>query len=86
MKTYHIILFGIGNVGSTLINQINEANKGLRSQGRQIKIPVVANSKLVFCKDDVLSKTWQSDFDTFSVPYKINEVISFINKKGYKDV
>lgn len=81
-KTIHIVLFGIGKVGSTLINQINKAKSQLQqSQNLQLKIPIVANSKLAFYDKDGISNEWETDFQTFSVPYKIDEVIQFAKQQ-----
>lgn len=49
MTTIHLAIFGIGNVGSTLINQIqNIKSKLLTEQGLDIQIPVITNSTLAF--------------------------------------
>lgn len=82
MKTIHAIIFGIGNVGSTLITQIIEADSRLRSSGIHIKIPIVANSTSVFFKND-LDANWETDFEKFSIPYKIEEVLSYIKAKNF---
>ncbi len=78
-KRINLVLFGIGNVGSTLINQII-ANKILfwERQRLQINIPIIANSKLAFIDIDGVSKSWTTDFDQFSVPYKIEDIIRYI--------
>ena len=48
MKRIHIIIFGIGNVGSTLIGQIYKAKSKLSIvKNLDLNIPIVANSKLV---------------------------------------
>jgi len=81
-KSIHIVLFGIGKVGSTLINQINKSKLQLQqSQNLQLKIPIVANSKLAFYDKDGISNEWETDFERFSVPYKIDEVIQFAKKQ-----
>jgi len=82
-KTIHIVLFGIGKVGSTLINQINAAKSKLQqSQNLQLRIPIVANSKLAFYDKDGVSNGWETDFETFSVPYKIDEIIQFVKQQN----
>ena len=86
-KTLNIIIFGIGNVGSTLIHQINQAKPKLQAQQNLIiNIPVVTNSKLAFFNEFGISNTWECDFDTFSVPYKIEEIIAFVNKCDLKNL
>lgn len=81
-KTVHIVLFGIGQVGSTLINQINDTKLRLQQhQNLQLRIPIVANSKLAFYDNDGVSNSWQTDFEAFSVPYKIDEIIRFVKRQ-----
>ena len=54
MTTIHLAIFGIGNVGSTLINQIqNIKSKLLTEQGLDIQIPVITNSTLAFFSNDI---------------------------------
>ncbi len=77
MKTIHIVLFGIGNIGSTLIHQINAVKSNLIQQQVDIKIPIIVNSKLVFYNDGYLDNEWKSNFDTFAVPYKIEDIIAY---------
>ena len=60
-KTVHVVLFGIGQVGSTLINQINDAKLRLQQhQNLQLRIPIIANSKLAFYDNDGVSNSWKT--------------------------
>lgn len=86
-KTINIVIFGIGNVGSTLIHQINAAASKLWSQQNlRINIPIVTNSKLAFFNKDGISNTWECDFDTFSVPFKIEEIIQFVKSQKFENL
>ena len=86
-KTIHIVLFGIGQVGSTLINQINEAKSRLQQhQNLRLKIPIIANSKLAFYDKDGISNHWETDFKTFSVPYQIDEIIQFVKQQKFQNL
>lgn len=81
MTTVNLIIFGIGNVGGTLINQIIESKNALKKfQDLDLNIPVIANSQYVFFNTDNIGNQWQSDFENFSVPYKISEVINYVNE------
>lgn len=86
MKTIHIVLFGIGNVGSTLIKQIENTQQHLANRQIKINIPVITNSHLAFFKDDGIASSWQTDFEAFSVPYKIQDIIRCIKKKEFKNL
>lgn len=86
-KTIHIVLFGIGQVGSTLINQINEARYRLQQhQNLQLRIPIIVNSKLAFYDKDGISNSWETDFEAFSVPYKIDEIIRFVKQQKFSNL
>lgn len=86
-KTIHIVLFGIGKVGSTLINQINASRiRFQHTQSLQIKIPIIANSNLAFYDKEGVGSSWESDFNVFSVPYKIDEVIQFVKLQKFKNL
>lgn len=86
-KQIHIVVFGIGNVGSTLIQQINLAQPNLKSEHQiQLEIPIIANSKLAFYSENGIRNTWVSDFDTFSVPYTIDDIIQFVKAKKFHNV
>lgn len=75
MTTIHLAIFGIGNVGSTLINQIQKIKSELlKTQHIAIKIPVIANSTLAFFADDN-EMNWKVDFEKFSEPYTIEDII-----------
>ena len=85
-KEIHLVVFGIGNVGSTLIQQIHSAKSQLKEQGFEIKIPIVTNSKLAFYNKDGVSNSWDCDFEQFSVPYKIEEIIAFVQAHKFKNL
>ncbi len=87
MKTIHIVLFGIGNVGSTLINQINAVKEALKQYKEiELKIPVITNSKLLFTCENDIGTTWESDFKKFSVPYKTEDVITYVKEKKFENL
>jgi homoserine dehydrogenase len=86
-KTVHVVLFGIGQIGSALINQINEAKSRLQQyQNLQLRIPIVANSKLAFYDKEGISNSWETNFEAFSVPYKIDEIIRFVKQQKLKNL
>ena len=77
MTSVNLAIFGMGNVGSTLINQIQIIKqKLLEEQQLAIQIQVITNSKLAFFADDV-NENWLADFEKFSVPFKISEIIAY---------
>ncbi len=87
MKTIYIALFGIGNVGSTLINQINAAKETLKKQkGIDLKITVITNSKMIFTSENGVESEWESDFKNFSIPFKIEDIISYVKENKFENL
>jgi aspartokinase/homoserine dehydrogenase 1 len=50
----NVILFGIGNVGSTLINQVKESQKFfLEKKNIELRFPGITNSTFTFFEKEV---------------------------------
>lgn len=82
MKKINIVLFGIGNVGSSLINQILEArSKILNSSQIEINIAVLVNSKIAFYNKDDIKNSWEADFKSFGYPYKLSHILNHVKKE-----
>ncbi|EAS21000.1 aspartokinase/homoserine dehydrogenase [Flavobacteria bacterium BBFL7] len=68
MNNIHIYLFGLGNVGSTLIKQILESQRFFKvSQGLDLKIVGLANSRKVLTVTDGIDEDWEQVFVEQSV-------------------
>ncbi|MDO1502545.1 aspartate kinase [Winogradskyella maritima] len=84
MKQINLIIFGIGNVGSTLIKQILEQKDNITDlQKLDIRIPLIANSTHVFFSD-ALTGSWSLDFEKFSEPYKFQDIIDFLQSNDFQ--
>jgi len=78
MKKVNIILFGIGNVGSTIIQQIFEAKKQWKEHfGVSINIPVIANSTKALFNAEGISENWKKDFKKSAEKYKLEDILDF---------
>ena len=86
MKTIHIILFGVGNVGETLINQINKAKAQLNKQGIEVKIILAANSKVALFNDKGISNQWKTNFSNSAKPYTIDAILNFVNHRKWDNL
>lgn len=87
MKKINIVLFGVGNVGSTLIQQILETRQSiLKSSNVEINIPVVVNSKIAFYEQKTLRPSWETDFKAFGHPYKISNIIKHVKTEGFQNL
>jgi aspartokinase/homoserine dehydrogenase 1 len=85
--TINIILFGIGNVGSTLINQVLESKAFFYESNKvSLRFPVVTNSTLAFFEKDNLSNTWEADFAKSAIPFKVEDIINYINSEQLENV
>lgn len=86
MTTVNLIIFGIGNVGSTLLNQLTDFKEELKQQQQiDLKIPVICNSEKMLFKSD-LSKDWESLFLKDSKAYQLKDVFEFISEKNLENV
>ncbi len=82
MKTINIVLFGIGNVGGTLINQINKAKTQLHlKQKTNVKIIVATNSNTALYNENGISNNWSTHFSNEAKPYVINDIINYVSAK-----
>ncbi|TDN90454.1 homoserine dehydrogenase [Salegentibacter sp. 24] len=83
MKKVNIILFGIGNVGSTLIQQLLGA-KALweKHSGVSVSIPVIANSRKVLFNPAGISENWQKEFKKSGKKYQLEDILDFTKEYG----
>ena len=59
----NIVLFGIGNVGSTLINQVLESQKFfLEKKNIELRFPVITNSSHAFFEKEGEINSWETHF------------------------
>ncbi|WP_246277455.1 homoserine dehydrogenase family protein [Winogradskyella ursingii] len=86
MKTINLVIFGIGNVGSTLLNQINSTQTKLKKQQDiDLRVPIIANSQLALFAENGKGN-WKADFDKFSVPYKLEDILSYVENQKLKNL
>lgn len=80
--TLNIAIFGIGNVGSTLLTQITHFNHRSQKNTESVKLNVfaIANSTLALFSDPSAIDTWKVDFEGDSYPYTLEDVYAFKNK------
>lgn len=87
MKKIHVILFGVGNVGGSLINQILEAREALKNKSKlEINIPVIVNSTSAFYEEKCVRPAWKTDLKYFGVPFTVDAILKYIKKEAYKNV
>jgi len=86
MKTVNIVLFGVGNVGSTLIRQILSNKEQFHQAGLELNIPVIVNSRIAFFQKEGVKASWESDLSSFGFPYQLDDILKYVKDKEFKNL
>ncbi|MCC9071931.1 aspartate kinase [Flavobacterium sp. F-65] len=83
----NIILFGIGNIGSTLINQIIES-QAFFSENKSIdlRFPIITNSTLAFFEKEGAENAWEANFVHLAIPFKVEDIIAFAKENAFENL
>tara|TARA_R110000772_G_scaffold170514_2_gene282385 strand:+ start:167 stop:1309 length:1143 start_codon:yes stop_codon:yes gene_type:complete len=86
-KKINLVIFGHGNVGSKLIDQI-VASKEEISKRRDIELNIfaLANSKRLILNIDGFDSNWRKTEETYGEEYTINTVIDFSKKYNLENL
>ncbi|CAM3294118.1 bifunctional aspartate kinase/homoserine dehydrogenase I [Zobellia roscoffensis] len=77
-KKVNLVIFGHGNVGGTLIDQILKSNKTIQKRkGIDLNVFGVANSRKILLNKKGAPKNWKSAVEKKGVPYQIEDVIAY---------
>ena len=77
----NIVLFGIGSVGSTLIQQVIESQKFfLEKRNIDLRFPIITNSTLAFFEKEGVPNQWEANFDRSAIPFKIEDIIQYVKE------
>lgn len=86
-KKVNIAIFGHGNVGGTLIEQILKSNKSIETRkGIHLNVFAVANSKKVLLNKNGISKQWKSAMDSKAVPYKLKDIFKYAKENHLENL
>ncbi|PRP68363.1 homoserine dehydrogenase family protein [Nonlabens agnitus] len=67
MKTIHLYIFGLGNVGSKLIQQVLESHEFFKKQQHlNLRIVGLANSRRVYTTSKGITADWKNEFSKHS--------------------
>lgn len=83
-STINIALFGIGNVGGTLIQQVNDFN--IKARDTRINLFAIANSKQLLVGNDIGSLSWEEAFEKNATPYEIDDVFAFAKANSLENL
>lgn len=77
-KKVNLAIFGHGNVGGTLINQILKSTKTIAKRKHiDLRVFAIANSKKVVLNADGVSKNWKSELKTKGETYNHQDIFDF---------
>ncbi|WP_035646801.1 MULTISPECIES: aspartate kinase [unclassified Flavobacterium] len=83
----NIILFGIGNIGSTLINQIIESQEFfLQSKNVDFHFPIITNSTVAFFEKEGVGYSWETNFRELAVPFRVEDIITFAKENEFENL
>lgn len=83
----NIVLFGIGNVGSTLVNQVIESQKFfLEKRNIDLRFPIITNSSLAFFEKDGLKNQWEANFAQSAIPFRIEDIIEYAQEQHLENL
>lgn len=83
----NVILFGIGNVGSTLINQVLESQQFfLEKRNIDLRFPIITNSTVAFFEKDGIKNQWESNFQSTAFPYSIEDIVEYVQTNNLENL
>ena len=86
-KKINLAIFGHGNVGGTLIDQIvNSAAKIEDRKGIQLNIFALANSRKLLLNPFGIGKDWQKELEEQGRPYVLDDVFEFARQKHLENL
>lgn len=86
-KKVNLAIFGHGNVGGTLIDQILKSSKAIeKRKGIDLNVFAVANSKKVLFKNTGVPKTWESGIKEKGVPYQISDIFEYAKENHLENL
>ncbi len=86
-KKINIAIFGHGNVGSHLIEQVIAAKEEIsRRRDLDLNIFAIANSSSVYFPEGNLQEDWKEQKNTSSEEYNLQDIITFAKKKNFENL
>ena len=83
----NVILFGIGNVGSTLINQVIESQQFFfEKRNIELRFPIITNSTLAFFEKEGVKNEWEANFVQLAIPFQMQDIISYVKEQQFENL
>ncbi len=86
-KKVNLAIFGHGNVGGTLIDQILKSAVTIeKRKGIDLNVFAVANSKRVLLEKDGIKKGWKTAIQTKGRPFSVPDIFAFAKKNHLENL
>lgn len=83
----NVVLFGIGNIGSALINQVLESQQFFQEKRNiDLRFPIITNSTLAFFEKEGAKNVWEANFNKLAIPFTIADITEFVKNEGLENV
>ena len=83
----NLALFGHGNVGGTLIDQILKSAKTIeKRKGIDVRIFAIANSRKVLLNSKGIYKNWKKSIAEKGVPYSIDDIFTYARENHLENL
>ncbi|CAZ94919.1 bifunctional aspartate kinase/homoserine dehydrogenase I [Zobellia galactanivorans] len=86
-KKVNLVIFGHGNVGGTLIDQILKSTKTIQKRkGIDLNVFAVANSRKILLDKKGIPKNWKTAIEEKGTPYKVGDVIAYAKENHLENL
>jgi len=86
-KKVNLAIFGHGNVGGTLIDQILKSSETIaQRKGIDLNVFAVANSRKLLLNKRGIPKSWKSSIETKGIAYKIEDIFEFAEENHLENL
>lgn len=86
-KKVNLAIFGHGNVGGTLMDQILKSTEKIeKRKGIDLRVFAIANSRKVLLGKEGVSKNWKTEIKAKGKKYQVQEVIDFAVKNHLENL
>ena len=83
----NIVLFGIGNVGSALIQQVLKSHDFfLNKRNIEVRFPIITNSTVAFFEKEGVRNEWETNFEKLAIPFKIEDIIDYVHNNELENL
>lgn len=87
IKKVNLAIFGHGNVGGTLIDQILKSSESIsKRKGIDLNVFAVANSRKLLLSKKGIPKSWKSAIESRGAEYKMRDIFNFAKENHLENL